>query len=480
MESSKSITKEFDCRKHPGEQIQRIAANDSSQLLYCIECILAIEDKKTKDSVLPFKDYIQSAVSSFEKLEKSKTLVKGNPPRDLTAVLDSEDEVVSRLSTYIEAEKLKVETSFGDLIQQFNTLCIKAKQDILANLDNQLHNIRFNYRYYRGKLDKYYGKQSETELPKLTTERGIITAINKCESSTDLEYLIKQINDEMNENKFFDNQGDGIEGRKKALAELSTMIKTRSEILPKTRFSDQDQSQKNTDSFFKSMSTFMDEISCFENEVMQLNLFGSEMDSKVVTKASDSEMIKNWLSPTPFSLKFKLLTRGTRDGFDADTFHKTCDNTKNTLVLVKTSFGKICGGFTELEWNAIEDYKQQHNSFLFSVDNKTKFSLKLSQYSICSSKSGLPAFGGGHDLYLYGHANTNQNNYSNFGHSYDPGKFAGPDANKALTGGYNFKVEEYEVFEVLGYPSQQISQHSQQSAQQNRQQKKSLLQKLLG
>lgn len=451
MESSKSIIRKFDCKKHPGKKIQKVAPSDSPQLLFCKECVLPSKDEQTKESIIPIQEYIQRSVSYFEKNQKENT-IEGDPPADLLAVLDSEDETVSKLSAYIEAEKLKVENSFAEITQMLNTICMKSKQEIFTNLDKQLHKLRFNYRYYKDKLNKFYGKQTEKELSELTTEKGIITAINKCESSADLEFLIKQINNEMNENKFYNSYDDRSEGMKHVLKELSNTIQSQKHILPKTQFSDQERSQKSMAEFQKAMNAAIDKIGYLDCEISQVSFnSATRINSTIFKNSDDVEMTKAWLSSDPPSLRFNLLIRGTRDGFDAQTFHKKCDNIKNTLVLIKTNFGKTCGGFTEVAWSCYGGYREQSNSFLFSIDQKAKFPLKKAwqKYSICVDTSYLPTFGGGHDLHLADLANTSQNNYSSFGHSFETGVCSTCN----FTGAYNFTIEEYEVFEIVGYRS---------------------------
>jgi len=45
------------------------------------------------------------------------------------------------------------------------------------------------------------------------------------------------------------------------------------------------------------------------------------------------------------------LFRASDHGFSAKEFHKHCDHIPHTLVLIKTNFGKIIGGYTPLKWN---------------------------------------------------------------------------------------------------------------------------------
>ena len=47
---------------------------------------------------------------------------------------------------------------------------------------------------------------------------------------------------------------------------------------------------------------------------------------------------------------FNLLYRGSKDGWAASNFHRLCDNKGPTVTLVKSSAGRVCGGFTTLSW----------------------------------------------------------------------------------------------------------------------------------
>ena len=48
----------------------------------------------------------------------------------------------------------------------------------------------------------------------------------------------------------------------------------------------------------------------------------------------------------------KLLYRGSKDGWAAADFHRLCDNKGPTVTLVKSSAGRISGGFTTLSWTS--------------------------------------------------------------------------------------------------------------------------------
>jgi hypothetical protein len=60
-------------------------------------------------------------------------------------------------------------------------------------------------------------------------------------------------------------------------------------------------------------------------------------------------------------------------GFTAAKFHSLCDNKGPTLTLIKTVAGHTFGGFTTISWDTSNAYKNDTQSFLFSVDKQTKY-----------------------------------------------------------------------------------------------------------
>lgn len=158
--------REFDCPKHPGEKIQRVA-KEGPQILFCTLCLS--ETRFNNDHALPINEHISNTVASFE-IIKSKL-----------RIVDGDDE----FSAHIDAEKRNVEKAFADIVDSFSELCNQMKTDVLANLDSQLN----NFRAIQKSNSESCGNSNE-----LTTEDGIISAINNCKSTTDFEKLMKTIN----------------------------------------------------------------------------------------------------------------------------------------------------------------------------------------------------------------------------------------------------------------------------------------------
>jgi hypothetical protein len=69
--------------------------------------------------------------------------------------------------------------------------------------------------------------------------------------------------------------------------------------------------------------------------------------------------------------KWKLLYRGTVDGFSSSTFDHTCDGAVNTIKIILTTKGFIFGGFTPIGWDSSSSYKNDNSqtNFLFTMKN---------------------------------------------------------------------------------------------------------------
>jgi hypothetical protein len=75
---------------------------------------------------------------------------------------------------------------------------------------------------------------------------------------------------------------------------------------------------------------------------------------------------------------FNLLYRSNRDGFNAASFHKNCDNKGATIWIAKIQGSKgLIGGYNPLDWS-VNGAKNTADSFLFSfTDGKNISTAKL-------------------------------------------------------------------------------------------------------
>jgi hypothetical protein len=151
---------------------------------------------------------------------------------------------------------------------------------------------------------------------------------------------------------------------------------------------------------------------------------------------------------------WKLLYRGSRDGFRVSNFHGKCDNQSNTLTLIETTKGFIFGGFTPVVWDSTTNgYKSDSSqkSFLFTLKNSRKseprkFKLLNASSAIVSNSGCGPTFGNGHDIYVADNCNTSTSNSTNLGSGYV--NDTGIDGKIVFSGEYNFTVKEIEIFTI--------------------------------
>ncbi|CAB4421438.1 unnamed protein product [Rhizophagus irregularis] len=175
------------------------------------------------------------------------------------------------------------------------------------------------------------------------------------------------------------------------------------------------------------------------------------VDSKVIT-FQHAELISKWidkLSTTDkltSSYEFKLILRGSRDGFSPSKFHEICDDQSRTVSVIKVkNSNEILGGYNPIEWKHDERvYGVTNNSFIFSfesVDSVEKHILsrvKNEQYAIFNVRNCGPLFGEyGEDLAIYGD-DFYEKSYCRK-RSYEPIR---KTENR-------FSVEEYEIFQII-------------------------------
>ncbi|TNV79609.1 hypothetical protein FGO68_gene8567 [Halteria grandinella] len=141
----------------------------------------------------------------------------------------------------------------------------------------------------------------------------------------------------------------------------------------------------------------------------------------------------------------RLLYRGSADGFTAASFHRLCDNIQNTLTIVKTTHGKIIGGFTTKAWTPTGTLLKDVHAWLFNIEAPSIFKVKQGgEQAIGTNQEYGPIFGGGNDLCIAENSNTYNNSVK--GHSYQYGENG---SNLLLSKGkVIFTVQDIEVYQL--------------------------------
>ena len=146
--------------------------------------------------------------------------------------------------------------------------------------------------------------------------------------------------------------------------------------------------------------------------------------------------------------EIKLLYKAMRDGDQAKDFHSRCDVKENTLIFIKSTNEKKCGGFSTVAWARNDEFINNKNGFLFSLDNKKCYFYKnngdiygysnngqifwFGNRSICSNDIGV-------DSGFLSKKNINTCGASDI---YDGNKYA-------LSGEEKFQTVDLETYQVM-------------------------------
>ncbi|EXX73155.1 hypothetical protein RirG_062690 [Rhizophagus irregularis DAOM 197198w] len=178
------------------------------------------------------------------------------------------------------------------------------------------------------------------------------------------------------------------------------------------------------------------------------------IDSKVIT-SQHAELISKWIDRLEITDKltssygFKLILRGSRDGFTSRKFHEVCDDQTNIVVIVKVKqSNEILGGYNPATWKSGYRFSTTRNSFIFSFKNNDgieNFILSRvmdEEYAILNNPTCGPSFGNG-DLILSGEESS-----SGYCESYCEKSSYERLIRETES---EFSVEEYEIFQIVKY-----------------------------
>lgn len=163
--------------------------------------------------------------------------------------------------------------------------------------------------------------------------------------------------------------------------------------------------------------------------------------------------ISSWIDrqPIPYTFEdipynFKLLLRGSDNGFSSKHFHTFCDDIPNTVIVMKIDgTGEIIGGYNPLIWPSDSSFKwlNTDDSFIFTLRNQNLSTSIISRVdngnmAIGSSSSHGPYFG--NNFYKITAPKSKKWFYR-----YDHECYSFP----IRTNHESFTVVDYEVFQVL-------------------------------
>jgi hypothetical protein len=186
-----------------------------------------------------------------------------------------------------------------------------------------------------------------------------------------------------------------------------------------------------------------------ESKIVNLNIIS--IISRWIDKVDVNSKF-SFLREMYFPYHFKLLLRGSRDGFSPIKFHELCDDKPNTITFIKVKgTEEILGGYNPLIWKYYGDWTQSLDSFIFSfkdknnIKNSTLSYVKNTDKALYFSDLCGPSFGSS-DLKLsvtirYG---------VNSSKDYDLNICKQAYYKKGIRDNDKFCIEDYEVFQLIG------------------------------
>ncbi|EXX75444.1 hypothetical protein RirG_041770 [Rhizophagus irregularis DAOM 197198w] len=176
------------------------------------------------------------------------------------------------------------------------------------------------------------------------------------------------------------------------------------------------------------------------------------INSNIIT-SQHAEEISKWIKRLEItdelttSIEFKLLFRGSRDGFYPVKFHEICDSQSHTVTIAKVAgSNEILGGYNPIAWKSDNIYGTTVDSFIFSFNNTNRnenyiLSRVIDKKHAIDNRCYCGLIFGNGDLIIWGFDHQTLRNYCRSSKSsYEKPIRETEDI---------FSIEEYEVFRVM-------------------------------
>ena len=165
------------------------------------------------------------------------------------------------------------------------------------------------------------------------------------------------------------------------------------------------------------------------------------IEGDILKEKSELDFICKRIHGNKYKIYFNLLYRASEDKDKSSIFHRKCDHSQTTLVLIGTKNGLRFGGYTKRTWRGKGINKIDNDAFIFSLNKKKIYNNIRGKNAIeCHSDYG-PSFSGGFMV--------NDNAFTNGGKTFSKGLNFETNQDYELTNGIEtFTIKEIEVYEI--------------------------------
>lgn len=438
------------CPVHTSEVIQRVNMNiNAKKQIYCLECALQSENPKALLATLETLPNFVKAAAVFYRGQRGNIRTSFGPDQEYTQILVEQKEKLKQLSEHIEHEKVKVETTFEEIIMEVIEKINQKKKECLSNLDKQLANLQSHYLSFEKQLKKAFPQQHDLEFLYPSKEE-IEKRLSHLRNAAELESFVKATKEDMAHDHVEKNPTQlSPEDKKSYFDDLAKKLKEQESMKPVVGVENVDMSfvkatmQEALDRLFQKSLPIKDQI-------MAGSLLWTFAESTIF-KREQLNIVKEWM-PLKYSFDLRLLYRASADGFTPYAFHDRCDGRGATLTFIKCQFHKsskmsIIGGFLNKSWSQFNDYISSDEAFIFSLTKEVRCHIGNPQYAAYGGPRNGPRFGNC-DIHIYSsheknfdHTLIRPNSYIGTAKIVESDKYGG-------TGEIVFKLLEIEVYQV--------------------------------
>ena len=367
--------------------------------LCCGECITKIKDNENGQH----RDCDICKIKDIENEKKLKLKDNIKCLEELSNNLQKAIDELKKIFEKINEEKDNLKLTIQKIFTKIRNIINNREDELLIDIDKKFNDIYFNEDIIKD------GEKFPYKI-QLSLEKG------------------RKINDEWEKNN------------------LSSLINDC--IIIEENINDINKINENIQKYnsFNAKIIFEPEENEINKFLEKIKIFGSikEIINKSVLFESkiefDHELVKSWLNNRNFTSS--LLFRKSRDGSNINDFHSKCDNKGITIVFIETTKGYKFGGYTELQWNTNSGHIKDDVTFIFSLNNRQKYTARNNNDRIYCGTGQGPQFG---CSYPEIHFLSNLNK----GYSYDNSSKNTFLLGRKLTNGEeNWDVKELEIFKI--------------------------------
>jgi hypothetical protein len=331
---------------------------------------------------------------------------------------------VNKIEKYENKKIIELQNEINQIKMEYNLEKDKTSKlnEELEKLNHQISIrklLKENYKETLNREKEYFMKNNE-----ISKENSEIIILR--EQNEKLSVKLKEINENFEKYKI-----EKEEELKKLISTIYILENEKNElILEKKKLSKQ-----------FNMLQFQ-----YENVSQKYNNYFNQaiiVKGEIIEKNNERDFLTKKIFPDEnLKISFNLLYKASIDSDKAEAFHKKCDNSESSIVLIKSKNGKRFGGFTSCSWKGNYINKKDEKAFVFSLD-------KMEIYDIISGKDAIGCYPNNGPVFLGCQIRIYDNAFEKGGTTVEKGMNYKTNEDFELTGGLQaFQIEEIEVYEI--------------------------------